>query len=91
MSFTISLQSEVLKTKRSASFWLSILAALVMPVIFFLAFYFEPGGGVKELKQDPWGTYFGWGWGVLNVFIFPMFVILICTLIPQIVYKNNTW
>ena len=91
MSFTISLQSEVLKTKRSASFWLSILAALVMPAIFFLAFYFEPKGSIKGLQQDPWGTYFMWGWGALSVFIFPMFVILICTLIPQIEFKNNAW
>ena len=91
MSFTISLQSEVLKTKRSASFWLSILAAGIMPVIFFLAFYFKPEGAVKNLQQDPWGTYFNWGWSVLNVFIFPMFVILICSLIPQIEFKNNTW
>jgi lantibiotic transport system permease protein len=91
MSFTISLQSEVLKTKRSASFWLSILAAAIMPVIFFLAFYFNPVDSSKGLHKDPWGTYFMWGWGVLNVFIFPMFVILICTLIPQIEFKNNTW
>ena len=91
MSFAISLQSEVLKTKRSASFWLSILAALIMPVIFFLVFYFKPDGAIKNLQKDPWGTYFSWGWGVLNVFIFPMFVILICTLIPQIEFKNNAW
>lgn len=91
MSFSISLQSEVLKTKRSASFWLSILAASIMPVIFFLAFYFNPAESSKGLNNDPWGTYFSWGWMVLNAFIFPMFVILICTLIPQIEYKNNTW
>lgn len=91
MSFSISLQSEVLKTKRSASFWLSILAAAIMPVIFFLAFYFNPKESSQGLNDDPWGTYFSWGWMVLNAFIFPMFVILICTLIPQIEYKNNTW
>jgi lantibiotic transport system permease protein len=91
MSFAISLQSEVLKTKRSASFWLSILAAGIMPAIFFLAFYFKPDGAIKSLQKDSWGTYFNWGWNVLNVFIFPMFVILICTLIPQIEFKNNAW
>lgn len=91
MSFSISLQSEVLKTKRSASFWLSIIAAAFMPVILFLALYFEPGGAVKELQPDPWTTFFRWGYLPLTFFIFPMFVILICTLIPQIEYKNNAW
>jgi hypothetical protein len=91
MSFSISLQSEVLKTKRSASFWLSILAAAFMPVILFLALFFEPEGAVKELQANPWGTFFKWAYMPLSAFIFPMFVILICTLIPQIEYKNNAW
>ena len=91
MSFTISLQSEVLKTKRSASFWLSISAAAMMPVLFFLIHYFKPEGGIKQLANDPWGTQFMWGWQSINFFIFPLFVILICTLIPQIEFKNNTW
>jgi lantibiotic transport system permease protein len=91
MSFTISLQSEVLKTKRSASFWLSIAAAAMMPVLFFLVHYFKPEGGIKQLANDPWGTQFMWGWQSINFFIFPLFVILICTLIPQIEFKNNTW
>ena len=91
MSFAISLQSEVLKTKRSASFWLSIIAAGMMPVLFFLVHYFEPGGSIKALAKDPWGTQFMWAWQSINFFIFPLFVILICALIPQIEFKNNTW
>jgi hypothetical protein len=91
MSFAISLQSEVLKTKRSASFWLSLLAAAMMPVLFFLAHYFKPNSAIKTLEKDPWVTQFMWGWESLNFFIFPLFVILICALIPQIEFKNNTW
>ena len=91
MNFAISVQSELLKTKRSASFWLSILAAAMMPVLFLLAHYFKPEGGIKALEKDPWGTQFMWGWQSVNFFIFPMFVILICALIPQIEFKNNAW
>src|SRR5215213_6100697 len=91
MSFTISLQAEVLKTKRSASFWLTIIAAAMMPVLFLLAHYFKPEGGLKVLAEDPWGTQFLWAWQAINFFIFPMFIILICSLIPQIEFKNNTW
>src|SRR5215203_2503002 len=91
MSFAISLQSEVLKTKRSASFWLSMIAAAMMPILFLLVHYFEPQGALKALEKDPWGTQFMWGWQSRNFFIFPLFVILICSLIPQIEFKNNTW
>ena len=91
MSFAISTQAEILKTKRSASFWLSIAAAAMMPGLFFLAHFFKPEGAIKALANDPWGTQFMWGWQSLNFFIFPLYVILICTLIPQIEFKNNTW
>lgn len=91
MSFAISARAELLKTKRSASFWLSIMAAAMMPVILFLAYYFKPDGSLKNLQADPWKVHFGWGWEAFSFFIFPMYIILICTLIPQIEFKNNTW
>ena len=91
MSFAISIQSEVLKTKRSASFWLSIIGAALIPTIFFLAYFFEPEGAVKSLAPDPWRIHFMYGWQAMNAFLFPMYIILICTLIPQIEFKNNTW
>lgn len=91
MSFAISAQAELLKTKRSASFWLSILAAAMIPVLFFLAYYFKPDGVIKQLQSDPWKVHFTWAWEALSFFVFPMYIILICTLIPQIEFKNNTW
>ncbi len=91
MSLIVSIQSELLKTRRSASFWISILGAGFIPLIFLLSFYFKPDGAIKNLSAEPWQKYFGMGWQVLNSFIFPMYVILICTLIPQIEYRNNAW
>lgn len=91
MSFAISIQSEVLKTKRSASFWLSIIAAAFIPTLFSLAYIFNPEGSVKHLQKDPWGIHFMHGWEAMNSFIFPMYIILICALIPQIEFKNNAW
>ena len=91
MSFPIAISTELLKTKRSASFWLSIVGAAFIPGIFFLAFVFNPSETMPEMKATPWRTFFGFGWNFLSAFLFPMFVILVCTLIPQIEYKNNTW
>lgn len=91
MSFAISTRAELLKTKRTASFWLSVIGAALIPTILFLAYFFKPEGSYKQLAQNPWGIHFMYGWQSLSAFLFPMYVILICTLIPQIEYKNNTW
>ena len=87
MNLIISIKAEIIKTKRSASFWLSILGAMVIPGIFFLAYIIEPG---KSYSQT-WDIHFLQGWQVFNAFLLPMFIILICSLIPQIEYKNNAW
>lgn len=87
MSLLISTKAELIKTKRSASFWLSVLGAGVIPLIFLLAYLIRP----RETYSHGWDMHFLQGWQVFNAFLLPMFVILICSLIPQIEYKNNTW
>ena len=91
MSFILSTQSELLKTKRSASVWLTVLGALFIPGIFLLMYLSRPDIFAPQLTFAPWRQHFLRGWQSVSAFLFPMFVILICTLIPQIEYKNNTW
>ncbi len=91
MNFITSTRAELLKTKRSAAFWLSVLGALFIPAIFFLMYYFKPEVFIPMLKNDPWQSHFLRGWQSLSAFLLPMFIILVCSLIPQIEYKNNTW
>jgi len=87
MNLLISTRAEMIKTKRSASFWLSLLGAGVIPTLFFLVYVIEPE---RNYSQD-WDRHFLQGWQAFNAFLLPMFVILICSLIPQIEYKNNAW
>lgn len=87
MNLTISIRAEIIKTKRSASFWLSILGAAVIPVLFLLAYFIEPARGYTQT----WDKHLLDGWQVFNAFLLPMFIILICSLIPQIEFKNNAW
>jgi lantibiotic transport system permease protein len=92
MSFIISTQAEVLKIKRTASFWLSILGAVFVPGIFFLIFTFNPNdGALKDFTTEPWQKMFYLGWEFFCAFTLPMYIILISTLLPQIEVKNNTW
>ncbi len=43
------------------------------------------------MQVQPWELHFIQGWQAFAAFLLPMFVILICSQIPQIEYKNNTW
>jgi lantibiotic transport system permease protein len=92
MSFIISTQAEVLKIKRTSSFWLSILGAAFVPVIFFCIFTFNPNDdALKGFSTEPWKKMFFLGWEFFSAFTLPMYIILISTLLPQIEVKNNTW
>ncbi len=91
MSFAIVARAEVLKTKRTASVWLSVLGAGFVPAMLLTFYLMEPQKAVSELKQIPWEEHFEMGWNIMSAFLCPMYIILICTLIPQIEYRNNSW
>lgn len=91
MSLVISVRSEILKSKRTSAFWLTIFGAAFVPGIIMLSYVFSPAMAAKTLAANAWQKHFISGWQNLNTFLFPMFVVLICTLIPQIEFKNNTW
>lgn len=89
MNLLISLRSEILKTRRTASLYFTIIAAAVVPLMFLLDVSFD--GVSAPNRKDPLNAFFREGFTIIGVVIFPMFVILICTLLPQIEYRNNTW
>lgn len=88
MNLAISLRSEMLKTKRTASFYFTLIGAAVVPVIFLLNVL---GDGLDSTKKDPLNLLFKLLAEMNGLAFFPWFVILICTLLPQIEYRNNTW
>lgn len=91
MSLLISTKAEIIKTKRSASFWLCLIGSIVIPLIFFLTYILKPERNYARMEQMPWEIHFSQGWQAFNAFLLPMFVILVCSLIPQLEYKNNAW
>ncbi|GAB4094342.1 ABC transporter permease [Flaviaesturariibacter terrae] len=91
MSFAISYQSEMLKTRRTAAFWMSILGAAFIPAIYLLVYILKPEKVIPQLQMAPWAIHFLQGWQALSSFLFPMYIILICALIPQLEFRNNTW
>ena len=90
MTLPVVLRSEILKTRRTASSYLAVFAALPIPAIFLLNI-FTDGGDLRAIQKDPFNLMFEMGMERSGVLFFPIFVILVCTLLPQIEFRNNTW
>lgn len=91
MSFLRSVRVELIKTRRSAAFWICFLGGGFIPFVFFLQYMIKPDANAKKLAGDPWVIHIGQLWQTFSVFLLPMFIILTCSLIVQLEYKNNTW
>jgi hypothetical protein len=91
MGFITSVRAESIKVKRSSAFWLSFLGAGFIPFTFLLIYYFRAKDFIPRLGNDPWRNHILHGWQGLSAFLLPMFIILTCSLVTQIEFKNNTW
>ena len=90
MNLLISLRSELLKTRRTASFYLTLIGAAVGPVMFLLNVLLDEDE-LDGTSKDPLNALFKMLSEMNGVALFPFFIILICTLLPQVEYRNNTW
>lgn len=92
MNFIYSLQSEWLKTKRSAASWLCLIGGFFIPLIYLVVFivYHKT---INDYYPDynVWRRHFNDLWQNMAGFLLPMGVILSSSLITQLEYKNNTW
>ena len=90
MKLLVSLKSEFEKSRRTAIWYLCGICAILMPLYALLLNTEEDK--VTQFKQDPWNVVFiGESGMVMGVMILPFFLILICTLLAQLEFKNNTW
>jgi len=91
MNLLISLRSEVLKTKRTAAFYFTLIGAAVVPFMFLLNAFTDGLPDENQSVKDPLNAVFKVASQMNGFAIFPLFVVLLCTLLPQVEYKNNTW
>ena len=90
MNLLISLRSELLKTTRTASLYLTLIGTAVGPVMYLLNVLLDENE-IDASEKDPLNAIFKILSDMNGTALFPLFVILICTLLPQIEYRNNTW
>lgn len=89
MNLLISLRSEILKTKRSAAFYLAFITGSFGLLIYMLDVISD---GINPASRAIiFNEMMTVKFQVAAFLMFPLFIILTCTLLPQIEYKNNTW
>lgn len=92
MQLINSIQSEWLKTKRSAASWLCLIGGTFIPVIFLIGMIKDQHTiDMHEGVSNAWTYFFFQVWQYMQVFILPMGLILATSLITQVEYRNNTW
>ena len=91
MSLLIAVRAEALKAHKTAAFYFTLISAAFIPVIYTLNIFTHGLPDEDESNKDPLNSIF-MGSGVMNsVAIYPIFVIVLCTLLAQIEYRNQTW
>jgi lantibiotic transport system permease protein len=92
IKFVNSLSSEMMKIKGSALLWLTILGTLIIP-LGFIVHDLSNGIHLNKLTSGPedWMMLYGKVIEPFIMFVLPMGIILICSLIAQVEYKNNNW
>jgi hypothetical protein len=91
MNLPISLRSEISKTKRTAAVYFTLIGAAVIPLIFLINALSQGLPDEDISSKDPLTAIFKMSSEMTGLVIFPLFVVLICTLLPQVEYRNNAW
>jgi hypothetical protein len=89
MNLLISLRSELLKAKRTAAFYLAFGTGIFGVLICMLDFITD--GIPADSRAIVFDVMMTDKFQVSAFLIFPLFIILACTLLAQIEYKNNAW
>lgn len=90
-SFILNTRAEFKKSKQTAAFWLTVIGAAFVPVVHFIMLVARPDHFVKAFTNNPWQQILEFNWKAATIFLLPMYVILVTSLVVQIEYRNNTW
>ena len=89
LSFYISsTKNELIKLKRTFAFWLTIISALLFPLLFFIAYMIKHNTLIPEIGINPWDKFMTMQIENSIPFIIPMFIVLITSLIMQVEHKS---
>lgn len=83
-----SIKNELIKLKRTFAFWLTIISALLFPILFFIAYSLKHKTNTPEIGINPWEKFMTVQIENSIPFFIPMFIVLITSLIMQVEHKS---
>ncbi|NML22767.1 ABC transporter permease subunit [Pseudoflavitalea sp. G-6-1-2] len=89
-SFIINTKAELLKSRRTLAYRVAFFGGISLPVLYMLGYILRPDIFTKSLSQFPWEAHLKNCWEIGAAF-FPMFVVILTSLVVQTEYRNNTW
>jgi lantibiotic transport system permease protein len=90
-SFAINTRVELWKCRKTAAYWLTIIAAAFIPLADILIYVIESEHFLQKGRVDPWPSHLRESWQPAAALLLPMYVILVTSLVVQLEYRNNTW
>ncbi len=91
-TFIYSFQSEWIKKKGSAAAWLTLIGGCFVPaIILFIRMYEWEGLSVANQNPHIWEMLYNRNWEFMGIFLLPLGVILVTSLVTQLEFRNNTW
>lgn len=90
-SFLINTKAELMKSRKTAAYFLAIIAGAFIPFINLLMLLFKPEHFTKIYHDNAWQVLLRNSWQPAAAFLMPMFVILVTSLVVQTENRNNTW
>ena len=90
-SFLLGIKTEWLKYKHTSLFWLTLLAASLIPVTKFISCVISDDLYSIMKIRDQWHFFLMINWRDTAAATLPMYVILLNNSIAQTEYRNNTW
>lgn len=82
-------KNEVLKLKRTFAFWLTIISALIFPLLFFIVYLVKHEKLIPDAGVNPWDEFMFELIKNTIPFLVPMFIVLITSLIIQVEHKSH--
>ncbi len=82
-----SLTNETLKLKRTFAFWLTMISACLIPILFFVVYLVKWEKLIPEAGVNPWDQFANEQIRSTLAALVPLFIVLITSLIIQIEHK----
>lgn len=84
-----STKNEFIKLKRTFAFWLTIISALFIPIIYLIYYLLKYKDLIPDEGVNPWNKFFVNQIRAAAPLLVPLFIVLLTSLIVQIEHKST--